>query len=119
MRFANRLLVPWRWRALRLSYPGIEWAGAWCCAPNRYWAACITNIRWRSQSAKCVIADHREQHLLLARHTGRAIDARSHAGRIAVVRAIATGARMASRSLATTGSGYAWPSRWTVATVRR
>jgi YVTN family beta-propeller protein len=39
------------WRALRLSYPGVEWAGAWCCASNRYWAACITNIRWCPHSA--------------------------------------------------------------------
>src|SRR3989441_10296069 len=31
----------------RLTYPGIGSAGAWCCASNRYWVACITNIRSR------------------------------------------------------------------------
>ena len=39
--------------------PVIKSAGAWCCASNRYWAACITNIRSRPNWPDRIFAEHR------------------------------------------------------------
>jgi transposase InsO family protein len=42
----------------RLRLPVIKSAGAWCCASNRYWAACITNIRSRPNWPDRIFAEH-------------------------------------------------------------
>jgi hypothetical protein len=41
--------------SLRLSYPGIRSASASCCAKNRCWAGCITNINRRSPARDAIL----------------------------------------------------------------